>query len=681
MSQEGGLTGIESSSDNGIKMSIATKLILSFLLIIILTSAIFTVVGITAISSHIKSDAQEQAREVLDNARDIYMNRLGHVNSVVRSAGQRSLIREAVSSGQVERSADELEGIRILEALDILTVTDEYGNVLFRASNPDLSGDNKGQDELVQAVMKHQMPAAATTIITAEDLAKESPLLAEKAYARFADSPEARQGLGTEEFENMMLGAAAPIFDAQNGLTGIVYGGVLLNGNQDLACEIKQAVFSNTKYNGKDVGFVSIYQDDLGIATCPRVTSVTGGIGSQFDEDTYREVIESGRLGIGREEVMDAWYVTAFQPIRSADFETVGILQVGTLEKIYVDIRNHIIVSSLAITLGVALVATLFAYFISQRISIPLKKLVTASRDVARGELDARVDIQQKSNDELGELAEAFNAMASALEERDERLKELTQSRIRRSERLAMIGKLSANVAHELNNPLQGIVTYSHLLLERMPVKNPETKYVEVIVTQANRCRDIIRGLLDFARQREPNKTLSDVNIVLQESMSLLENQALFHNVNITKEFDATLPPGIIDPSQIERVFMNIIINAAEAMDGSGQLALRTRYDSGEGFIDILFEDTGNGIAEEDVRRIFDPFFTTKEIGHGTGLGLAISYGIVQEHGGTILVKSVIGSGTTFTVRLPVTSERDQQVELDDQNTGAESAPREKVLG
>ena len=679
MSQEGDFTGIESSSDNGIRMSIATKLILSFLLIIILTSAIFTAVGIAAISNHIEADVQEQVREVLDNARDIYMDQLDHVNGVVHSTGQRSLISDALASGQVERAADELEGVRILEALDILTVTDKHGNVLFRTSNPDLSGDDKSSDELVQAVMKYQMPAAATTVISAEDLGRESPLLADKLRATFADLPEARQEGEAEAFEHMMLGAAAPIFDAQSELIGIVYGGVILNGNEDLACHLKQDVFSNTRYNGKDIGFVSLYQDDLGIASCPRITSGSGAIGSRLDDDTFGQVIESGRLWTSRDEVMDAWYVTAFQPIRNADFETVGILQVGTLEQRYLDIRNQIIVSSLAITLGVALVAIIFAYFISQRISIPLKQLVTASRRVARGELDARVEIQQRSNDELGELAYSFNAMASALAERDERLKKLTQSRIRRSERLAMIGKLSANVAHELNNPLQGIVTYSHLLLERMPSKDPETKYIEVIVTQANRCRDIIRGLLDFARQREPNKASSDVNIVLQESMSLLENQALFHNVQIMKEFDATLPQAIIDPSQIERVFMNIIINAAEAMDGSGRLALRTSYDQAEGFIDISFEDTGHGIADEDTRRIFDPFFTTKEVGKGTGLGLAISYGIVQEHGGTILVESAIGRGTTFTVRLPVSPESDQQIEMDDQT--AKVAPRAKVVG
>jgi two-component system NtrC family sensor kinase len=247
--------------------------------------------------------------------------------------------------------------------------------------------------------------------------------------------------------------------------------------------------------------------------------------------------------------------------------------------------------------------------------------------------------------------------MASALKERDERLKEFTRSKIMESERLAIIGQLAAGVAHELNNPLQGIVTYSHLLLETMPNEEWSKGNLEKIVTQANRCRDIVRGLLDFSRQRKPNKTLYDVNKVLRECVSLLENQALFHNIQIKEALDPKLPMTVIDPSQIERVFMNIIINAAEAMDGKGLLALTTRLDPVEHFIDVKFTDTGPGITKENLERIFSPFFTTKDAGHGVGLGLAISYGIVREHKGTILVESEVGKGTTFTVRIPVTEE------------------------
>jgi two-component system NtrC family sensor kinase len=137
----------------------------------------------------------------------------------------------------------------------------------------------------------------------------------------------------------------------------------------------------------------------------------------------------------------------------------------------------------------------------------------------------------------------------------------------------------------------------------------------------------------------------------------LVENQAIFHNIQIVKDLEERLPPIVLDPSQMQQVFMNIIINAAEAMDGNGGLNLATRFDRVDRFIEAEFKDTGHGISEENMERIFDPFFTTKEVGHGTGLGLAISYGIVKEHNGTISVQSEVGNGTTFVVRLPVVTE------------------------
>jgi two-component system NtrC family sensor kinase len=246
--------------------------------------------------------------------------------------------------------------------------------------------------------------------------------------------------------------------------------------------------------------------------------------------------------------------------------------------------------------------------------------------------------------------------MAKSLKRRDEQLKEFARQRIMESERLALIGQLSANVAHELNNPLQGIVTFSHLLLEDSTFEEPQLKFVETIVSQANRCRDIIRGLLDFARQRKPDKTFCNINNVLSNCLSLLENQASFHNINISKRFQNDLPLAIIDPSQIERVFINLIVNASEAMNGSGDLILATNANDEMDSINVTISDTGQGIREEHINKIFDPFFTTKDVGHGTGLGLAISYGIIKGHQGTISVESEVGKGSTFTVSIPINS-------------------------
>jgi two-component system NtrC family sensor kinase len=276
--------------------------------------------------------------------------------------------------------------------------------------------------------------------------------------------------------------------------------------------------------------------------------------------------------------------------------------------------------------------------------------MVLASREVAHGNLNAKVEV--RSRDEFGELADSFNSMASALKERDLQLKEFTRSKLMESERLALIGQLAANVAHELNNPLTGIITYSHLLLEQTKAEDPTKDFLQKIVNQADRCKEIIKGLLDFSRQKKPDKTLCDVNSVLTDCISLVENQALFHNIQIHSSLKIDLPSAVIDPSQIERVFMNMIINAAEAMEGNGHLTIATRLDQNKSIIEVEFTDTGSGIEKENLEKIFDPFFTTKDTGHG--LGLAICYGIIKEHRGTILVESEVGKGTTFNVRLPV---------------------------
>ena len=221
---------------------------------------------------------------------------------------------------------------------------------------------------------------------------------------------------------------------------------------------------------------------------------------------------------------------------------------------------------------------------------------------------------------------------------------------------MALIGQLSANVAHELNNPLQGIVTYSYLLLEEETCSEDAKANLQKIVVQANRCRDIIRGLLDFSRQKKPDKMLCDVNSLLQGCISLVEKQAPFHNIKIVQNLEEKTPMVVLDPSQVERVFLNLIINAAEAMDGSGTLTLSTRHNRKKKTIEIKVQDTGHGISKENMSKVFDPFFTTKETGHGVGLGLAIRYGIVKEHNGTITVESELEKGTTFTVNFPLSS-------------------------
>ena len=645
----------DEAGSRGLRIPIATRLALSFLLIIVIISTIFTIVGIQLISNRIVTEAQEKVSHDLNSAREIYQSQLRHINDVVRLTADRFFIKDALISGDVEKISEELVRVKKGEGFNILNITDTSGNILLRANNLSLAGDNQTHNELVATTLSRNIPVYATTIISVEDLQMESPSLVEQAHFTFIDTPMARPRSEIEQTSGMMLMAAAPIFDYQNNVIGILYGGVLLNRNYEIVDEIKRTVFQDLQYKGQDIGTATIFQDDVRISTNVKNEDGTRAVGTRIMEEVYNQVVLKGEPWIGRAYVVNNWYITAYEPIKNINQKIIGILYVGILEQKYVDINRQTVLVFLTITLVAALVSMILSYWISRRISVPIQKLVSASGEVARGNLNAKVEV--KSNDELGELANTFNSMASALKERDERLKEFTRSKIMESERLAIIGQLAAGVAHELNNPLQGIVTYSHLLLETMPNEEWSKGNLEKIVTQANRCRDIVRGLLDFSRQRKPNKTLYDVNKVLRECVSLLENQALFHNIQIKDALDPKLPMTVIDPSQIERVFMNIIINAAEAMDGKGLLALTTRLDPVEHFIDVKFTDTGPGITKENLERIFSPFFTTKDAGHGVGLGLAISYGIVREHKGTILVESEVGKGTTFTVRIPVTEE------------------------
>jgi two-component system NtrC family sensor kinase len=648
------LQDLGSRFKRGVRSSIATRLSLNLVILIALSGLLFTLVGVKTISDLIVSEAEERVRNDLNTARLIYQARLDQVSQAVEFTATRTFIEDILQAEDINQEyINELVRFKENEGLDILTFTDETGRVVLRTNNPDLRDDDESAQSLIATVLATKMATAGTIIISAEDLNKESPELAEKAHFIFINTPMAIPRAETEETSGMMLAAAVPIFDNRSNLIGIVFAGTLLNRNYEIVDEVKQTVFQGAVYKGKDIGTATIFQADVRISTNVSNTDGTRAIGTRIAADVYEQVVVKGELWVGRAYVVNDWYIAAYEPIRDPGEKIIGIIYVGILEQKYTDINNRAVLVFSGITLTGVIVAIVLALLISRGISSSIRNLVTASRQLANGNLDAKVS--KVSNDELGDLADTFNIMATALKDRDEKLKEYAKKKIMESERLALIGHLSANVAHELNNPLQGIVTYSYLLLEDEECKDDARSNLQKIVVQANRCRDIIRGLLDFSRQKKPDKTQCNINTLLQGCVSLIDKQAVFQNIRFVWKLDENLPRLILDPSQVERVFLNLIINAAEAMDGNGRLTLATRYNRSKKTVEIKVQDTGHGITQENISKIFDPFFTTKETGHGVGLGLAISYGIVKEHKGNLYVESELEKGTTFTVSFPVT--------------------------
>ena len=637
-------------------LTLRAKLVISFIAVIVISGIVSMYVGVRLIGDGIIRQAQDKVRVDLNSAREIYWEELDRIKYIVRLTASRFFIKQSLSLGNEKLMKRELEIIRKREALDILTVTNAQGTVLYRARNPDVFGDNQSENLIIHYVISHKEVVASTEIVSREELIKEGKDLAERAYFEIIPTPKAKPRPEDELASGMMMKVAAPIINDSDQLVGILYGGILLNRQYEIVDKIKQTVYQGEVYKGKDIGTATIFQGDLRISTNVKRDDNTRAVGTRVSEEVYDRVLIKGLPWIERAFVVNDWYITAYEPIRNFSDKVIGILYVGILEKKFSDMRRATMLYFLGLTLAGIVASVFVSYFLAHRILKPIRHLVFASERLAQGDLSQRVHL--KSKDLIGKLGDTFNYMAESLRERDEKLKEQAQQTIQESGRLATIGQLAAGVAHELNNPLGGVLMYSHLLLEKLNKDDTNRENLEKIVNQATRCKSIVKGLLDFARQTEPKVELADINELLNGTLVLIENQASFQNVTITRKLSPSLPKIMIDESQIQQVFINIALNAAESMEenheGEGELIIQTKVSDEKRFVEISFSDTGCGIPEENLKRVFEPFYTTKEVGRGTGLGLAISYGMIQRNKGKISVTSIVGKGTIFTIQLPI---------------------------
>ncbi len=309
--------------------------------------------------------------------------------------------------------------------------------------------------------------------------------------------------------------------------------------------------------------------------------------------------------------------------------------------------------------------------FARHHVTKPVAALVQATRRVARDQLELEVPVTWKG--EIGILAASFNDMTRSLrttkrqldglmhdlerqvEERTAALRS-AQDQLVRTEKLTSLGKLSASIAHEINNPLAGILTFAKLIvrtLEAGPLDDAATrslvKHLLLVQRETERCTAIVRNLLDFARERPISKTDVNANLVVDEALQLLANQIQIQGVTLERR-TAPLPVLEGDFGQLRQACVNVVMNACEAMARGGRLVVETRT-LADGKAELSFEDTGPGIPPDQLSKIFDPFFTTKE--KGTGLGLSVVYGIVERHGGTIDLRTEVGKGTRIAIRLP----------------------------
>jgi len=359
----------------------------------------------------------------------------------------------------------------------------------------------------------------------------------------------------------------------------------------------------------------------------------------------------------------------------SEESKILGILDVIiSLESMQVQVatyRNNIFVFTFVMLL---ILSICLIFFTQKYVSEPIYVLLEHTRRLARGDLSSRVE--NAPHDEFGELADAFNDMTNNLavahselqewgntlemkiEERTNEICDM-QSQLVQSAKLASLGELVAGIAHEINNPLTGILMFSSVVA-RSPTLDPSlSPDMEMIVSETQRCAKIVRGLLEFSRESIPEKKETSIDQMIDQTLDLVRQQPIFQNVEIVQEYEDKLPLIAVDPDQVRQVLMNIIVNAGQAMEDGGFLKIKAGVTDDRNRIFITLADTGCGIPEENLSKIFDPFYSTKER-KGFGLGLSISYGIIQNHGGKIEVSSTLGEGTIFRILLPLMPEVEQ---------------------
>ncbi len=645
--------------------SIKARLIKSFTFAILIPSLVTAVVGVLMIRGQILDQAQARVASDLESAKQIYANNLERLKDSLRIHATRMIVYGALERRDSSGLIAEMERIRSAERLDILTLTDASGSVFYRTCNPSLVGDDESSDMFVRYVLQKKAPVSSTDIVEREELIKESQQLADKAYMNITPTPKAGPSGKTRIDSGMMLKGAAPVFTAGGRFVGVLVGGILLNRNYEMVDRIQATVFKGNSYRGQPVGTATIFQDDVRISTNVRNADGSRAITTRVSAEVADAVLGQGDTWRQRAFVVNDWYISAYTPIRNLLGNTIGMIYVGSLERPYRDILWKNLYFFLGITLLAMALISVVSIIVANQISRPIRAMADAARKIAEGDYSQKVEIS--SGDEIGFLAGNFNTMVSELVRAHQELKEwgetlerkveqrtaelkAMQAHLIQSEKLAGVGKLAAGVAHEINNPLTCVLTNSSLILEDLPAGDPRREDLQTIVDETLRCRKIVKGLLDFARQTKPQKQDLNLNKVTEDVLALVRNQASFHNITIRTELDPEIPSVLADADQMRQVILNIILNAADAMPQGGALRIRSSFDPTQHQVTLRISDTGPGIPIEIQDKLFEPFFTTKKT--GTGLGLAIAYGIMERHKGALKVESSPGHGTTIVVIL-----------------------------
>ncbi|MHB8951401.1 MAG: sensor histidine kinase [Pirellulaceae bacterium] len=631
-------------------MTVRFKLIMMAIAVILTANSILSLVGVHYLGHIWLAEIQDRTRAHLGSADAAYANQVERVRDFLQATSLDHFLTQAVSREQDQAMRQSLDRMYAAGHLDFLTLLDAAGQVRYRPANPDLQGDRLMHLSLVRQALEQKTTTAGTILLTADQLAAEGPKLSAQASFRLLPTPAAKPTRDQLRTEGMVMAAVVPIQDDSRQVIGMLFGGRLLSRRNDIVDQITSEVFAAQYPEPTTIGTVTIFQQDLRIATNVLDSGGQRALGTRLSRPVFDAVLVRGETWSAPAFVVNDWYITAYRPIRDPAQRIIGALYVGFKRAPYVHRRNMIMITFLGGVLVATLVILALLLLVTNWVLHPIGKILDMCHRVIEGDLAARVGIRPPG--EFGDLCQTVDDMAHALQEREQKLEHATKQHIGRSEKLASIGRLAAGLAHEINNPLTGVLTFAHLVRDRQPPGGQDREDLDLVIHETQRAAEVVQGLLEFARERPTTKRAIDVNAIIQRMVRLVENQKEMRKIHIEPIFGADLPEILGDANQLQQVVLNLFLNAAAAMPQGGILTIATRAD--ETHVMISVADNGCGIKPEHLDKVFDPFFTTKPVGQGTGLGLSVSYGIVEQHGGSIELESEVDMGSTFTIRLPL---------------------------
>jgi two-component system NtrC family sensor kinase len=517
----------------------------------------------------------------------------------------------------------------------------------------------------------------AVDLFEAEDLLMIDVALAEQAELILIPTEAAVPTNKVAETRGMMIHTAAPV--SINGSQRVLMGGILLNRNLDFIDTINTLVYQRKNTAEDPRGTATLFLEDVRISTNVRLFENVRALGTRVSAEVRRAVLDQGQTWLDRAFVVNDWYISGYLPIYDSFDQRIGMLYVGFLEEPFRLVKRDAIAMMWIAFIGVLIVFIPVFLRLAGGIFSPLERMTKTMRRVETGDLTARNNLNQ-SGGEIAEVSHHLDHLLDQVQERDKQLRdwaddlnvrveertaqlqeanrklETTYKQLVMSEKLASIGEITAGVAHEINNPvavIQGNVDVVRLTLgeQAEPVKTE----LDLIDRQIMRIGGIVGKLLQFARPSDYGKFEEYVNLrdVTQDSLGLVDHVYASNDIDVKLDF-TNVPDVKINPSELQQVIINLIINAVQAMDGKGILTIQSHVleRDGKNGVCLAFHDSGPGISEDTINTIFDPFFTTKRA-KGTGLGLSISQTIIQTAGGIITADNHPRGGALMSIWLP----------------------------